>query len=89
MMFNDAAFFSDFAVQATLNGVSVRGIFDHPASLAMGMVSGENPSFLVASSVSASRGQALLVNARSYQVVAVEPDGTGMTRLQLEEAFAP
>jgi len=80
-----APLFADFGVNATLDGAAVRGIFDNQAAEAFGMVSGTNPVFLLPSAAAASQGQTLVVGAAFYTVAKVEPDGTGMDRLQLEK----
>jgi len=77
---------NDFAVSATVGGSSVSVIFDHSYVNEHG-VSGEQPRVLCddgdVSSVSV--GDALTVNSTAYAVRAIEPDGTGMTILILEE----
>ena len=75
----------DFGITATLNGSSVTGIFDNGTTSAFnGLVLGTNPTFMLATSAGHARGQSLVVSGVTYTVVAVEPDGTGMTILQLE-----
>lgn len=83
---NLTSFFADFGVAATVGGVSVTGIFDKAYIEALGYVNANNPVLLVLSSVSASEGTAVTVNATSYTVASIEPDGTGLTLLQLEAA---
>ena len=83
-------FFSDFAVAATLQGVAVASgvIFDADYVEPLGnMVEGRAP---VATAVSAeipsvAQGQSLVIGATTYKVRGVEPDGTGITLLRLEE----
>lgn len=80
-----------FAVTATYNGVtSVNGIFDaqyFEPEAGLGGVQASQPVFLcrAADVPSAVHGQTLVVNAVTYQIVGVEPDGTGMTLLKLEQ----
>lgn len=84
-----AAYLADFGVDAQLNGVPVRGIFDSPYAAAFGMVAGQNPSFLVPATVTAARGATLSVASAMFVVVDVIPDAVwpaGFTALQLEEA---
>lgn len=83
-------FFStaEFAVDAILDGVAVRGIFDRKyidAGAGMGMAS-TAPAFTLASgAVPASPvGKLLTVNGENYAIAAIEPDGTGITLLILE-----
>jgi hypothetical protein len=79
---------SDFATAATVGGVAVNGIFDNDYAVAMGFAAGTSPVLLVASAsvLSASVGTAVTLGAVSYTVAAVEPDGTGVTLLRLQEA---
>lgn len=87
MVFEDAAFFTDFAIDVTVNGVATRGIFDNAYGSAFGgMIDGSGPIVRVPSSVAATRGNPVIVNATSYVVTGVEPDGTGITTLRLDEA---
>ena len=82
-----SAFFGDLAVDATLGGQSVRGMFDNTyAEFDMGGgVSGSSPVFTLASaSVPAPVvGLSLVVAGKTYQVVETMPDGTGITMLRL------
>lgn len=73
-------------VEATVGGVSVDGIFDNGYGSALD-VAGSTPSLLLPSSsaASATRGTAVVVGGVSYTVSSVEPDGTGMTLLRLQE----
>jgi hypothetical protein len=80
-------FFSDFAVEVTLGGVSVRGIFDDAYGESFGgMVAGSGPMFRLPSSVTVTSGDALVHGSATYTVVGIEPDGTGLTLLRLEKA---
>ncbi|MBK7592226.1 MAG: hypothetical protein IPI27_13395 [Betaproteobacteria bacterium] len=84
-----ASFFGtdDFAVTATLAGVSVTGIFDAQYYEPLGNdVQGSQPMFMLptASAPSAAHGQTLVIGASTYKVRGVEPDGTGVTVLRLE-----
>ena len=93
-----AVFFEadDFAVAATYtpdggSPVTISGIFDNEffEADAGGMVSVaiQQPRFQCStSSVSgAEEGDALVVNGVSYTIRVVQPDGTGVTMLVLEE----
>jgi hypothetical protein len=84
-----AGFFGtdDFAVSATLAGVSVNGIFDASYYEPLGEVEGRQPMFMLptASASSAAHGQSLVIGATTYKVRGVEPDGAGVTTLILEE----
>ena len=87
------AFFStdEFASNATLGGVAVRGIFDKAYQLGdaggNGFATSQPVFTLPSSSVPASvTGQALVIGGAAYTVVLSEPDGTGVTQLLLEKA---
>jgi hypothetical protein len=85
-----SVFFStdDFAVAATLQGVAVNGIFDETYMEPIGnVVEGRAPIFTCATTAipAVSQGQTLVIGARTFKVRGVEPDGTGVTRLRLEE----
>jgi hypothetical protein len=85
-----APFFANFAVDATVNGQAVRGIFDNGFALgAVGIgMAGTQPTLrLRTADVTADPvGQAVSVNAVAYTVAAHEPDGTGVSVLMLERA---
>lgn len=73
---------------ATLNGVAITGKFDNGSAAGMNsMLLGSNPTFTCASAdaSSSSRGKTLVVDAVSYTVREVKPDGTGFTLLELEK----
>ena len=74
----------DFGLDATLNGVSVRGIFDAPYADAFG-VGGSAPQLTVLASDAplVAIGDAVTIGDASYTVAGVEPDGTGVARLTL------
>lgn len=82
---------SEFASSATLNGVSVAGIFDRAYELASagnpGLASSVPTFSLPTASVPASPvGKSLTVNSTNYTVVEHHPDGTGWSMLMLELA---
>jgi len=80
-----APFFGDFGVDVTLNGQTVRVIFDDGYAEAFaGMVGGSGPRAVASASVNAVAGQVLVHGASTYHVAAVEPDGTGFVLLRLE-----
>jgi len=78
--------FYDFGVDATLDGSAVRGIFDDAYTDPLGMA-GSQPLLLCSSAdvSTAAQGTAVVVNSVSYTVGSIQPDGTGMTRLLLQE----
>lgn len=81
-------YFADFGVDATVAAVAVRGIFDNDFLTTLGITAGSGPVLLLptASVGSAVQGSAVVVAAISYTITALEPDGTGMTLLRLQEA---
>ena len=72
---------------ATVAGLSVNGIFRNGYAESFD-IDGAQPSLtcLSADVSTAVRGTAVVVNAVSYTVSGIEPDGTGMTKLKLEKA---
>lgn len=84
-----SAFFStdDFGVAGTYDGsTTVNGIFDSDYVEING-VEAKRPVFMCkASEVSGVvHGKTLVANSKSYVVRGVQPDGTGLTMLVLEE----
>lgn len=79
-------FMADFAQTCTVAGATVKGIFDNDYADPMGMV-GSTPSLLAASAevASAVLGTTVVINAINYTVAKIQPDGTGLTRLLLQE----
>jgi len=86
---NLAPFFStdEFASDATLNGVAVRGIFDAKPVVSFDEVGGNNPVFTLPSAdvPTDPRGLTLAITGgASFKVRDWDADGTGVTTLQLE-----
>jgi hypothetical protein len=84
---NIALFFdteNGFAKQATWQSTSVGGIFDDAYVDALGMAS-SGPRFTcpTGSVGGVVQGQTIVIDAITYRIVGVEPDGTGVTVLQL------
>jgi hypothetical protein len=89
------AFFADFSVAATLAAVSVTsGVIadaDYLEALGLNVVEGRGPAALaIASEVaSVAQGQALVIAtgpvAGTWNVVGVEPDGTGLVLMRLAQ----
>lgn len=75
------------AKTCAINGNTVYGLFDNGYADALG-IAGRAPVLLVieAQAGALSTGLSITVDAAAYTVVGIEPDGTGMTRLQLEVA---
>lgn len=84
-----SAFFStdEFAVMATIGASTVRVIFDAAYADPLGM-SGSSPVALAISSdvSTVAQGESIAIAGVGYTVVSIEPDGTGVTRLRLQEA---
>lgn len=82
-----AVYFTDFAIDVYVGGVSMRGIFDAAYAESLSMV-GVSPSLLIdaaeAADASLARGDAATVDGVGYTVTGIHPDGTGMVRLILE-----
>ena len=73
-------------VAATLaSGAVVSGILSKPSGAQMGIMS-TSPELVAqtADLTSVANGQTITINAVAYTVRAIEPDGTGITRLTLE-----
>ena len=85
------AFFADFGVAGTLAGQPVRVIYDSPfifEPLGGNGIGATSPQATIkSSSVPASVfGAALVIPQGSFTVREAQPDGTGITRLQLTAA---
>jgi len=81
-----SAFMADFGVAATIGGLPVTVIFDNEYLAALDVES-SNPVALAASAVvsAVAQGDAAVINAVNYTVAGIQPDGTGMTILELEK----
>lgn len=73
-------------VTATVGGVAVRAVFDDAYADQFG-IAGSTPALQCASAdvAAAVPGTAVVVNGVNYTVGSIQPDGTGMTRLLLQE----
>lgn len=81
-----SAFFVEFSVQATLGGSTIAVIFDKAyIGALMGMVESTGPCCLVMDKdiPNLKQGASLVINSKTYIVSGVEPDGTGLSTLQL------
>ena len=77
---------SGFAQAATVSGQSVPVIFDNGYAAALGgLVESTGPSCQAKSADVAAvvQGSTITIGGTAYTVVGVEPDGTGVTTLQL------
>ena len=81
-------FFADFGIAATVGGVSCMGIFDNAFASTMGFTAGTQPMLIVkaADVPSVAQGNSVVLSSGSYTVTAIEPDGTGIVLLRLQEA---
>lgn len=79
---------NEFAITALYNGVTtVKVIYDHEYTEQFG-AAGTNP-FVTADAAdfaSASKGQAIVLDSTNYTIKTIEPDGTGIVRLELTKA---
>ncbi len=78
----------DFGTAATIGGSTVYGIFDDAytgVNQATGEVATSAPQFLcrTADVASVVQGTTITINSIVYKCVNIEPDGTGMTMIQL------
>ena len=84
---------ADFAHAATYtpdggSPIIVNGIFDNEYFDEVGGrvgVEGSTPAFHCADISGVAQGDALTVNGTAYKVINVQPDGTGLTTLYLQE----
>lgn len=77
-----------FAVSATIGAATVPVIFDAAYTAAAGLVESTGPQVTGKTSdlAAAVQGTAISVNGAAYVVTGHQPDGTGITTLQLREA---
>lgn len=81
------AFFTDFAIDVTVNGMPARGIFDNGFAPAFGgVVDGTSPVLHLTTDVLVNRGDPVIIAGAHFIVVGVQPDGTGVTQLRLNAA---
>lgn len=77
------------SVSATIGADTVTGLFDNGYADLNGMIGGSHPTLLCISAdiPAVVNGTALTINATAYTVAGTpQPDGTGLTLLQLREA---
>lgn len=72
---------------AVIGATSVSVLFDNGYADVLG-IAATGPSILGVGSdlTAATQGSSLTVNGTGYTVTAIEPDGTGLTRLRLQES---
>ncbi len=81
---------AEFAVDITYNAATIQGIFDAEFSSAvegeMGIESTDTQAFVKTSDVSsATHGETMTINSIVYNIIGIQPDGTGMTLILLSE----
>jgi hypothetical protein len=79
----------DFGQAITIDGVAATAIFDNGTSLGdvglIGMASTKPAITMATSSVPANPiGKTVVIDATSWEVASHEPDGLGVSRLELE-----
>ena len=82
-----AGYFTDFGSDVVIGAATVRGIFDDAYQDALGMGS-SGPVLLCAAAdvTSVTHGTALSIGGVGYTIVSKQPDGTGISRLVLQES---
>ncbi len=82
-----ALMLQDFGQAVTVKGVSVQAVFDNGYAAELGMDGlGPRLTLATADAATVAQGDAVVVGSTSYTVASVEPDGTGVTVLRLQEA---
>ena len=83
-----AGYFADFGIDVVIGAEALRGILDRPYHEVMGLVQGDRPTLVLPSAdlPAIEVGDALTADGEGFTVQRIEPDGTGLTRLQLEAA---
>jgi len=80
----------DFGTDATIGSATVKGIFDNnyeAINIATGEITTTGPRFLCRTSdvTSVVQGTIVTINSIDYKAINIEPDGTGMTTIQLSK----
>ncbi len=80
----------EFAVDVTYNAATIQGVFDDEFSSAvegeMGVESTVPQVTVKTSDVSsATHGETMTINSVNYNIIGIQPDGTGMTLILLSE----
>lgn len=76
----------DFAIAAVYSAATVYGLFDHEFVVMQG-IEGERPIFMCAEAdvTGIAHGDTILINATTYTVIGLQPDGHGAITLILTE----
>lgn len=81
---NPAPFFTDFAVPAAIRGRQVPVIFDEQYIDVIGVESGQPAATCESAMVEdVEQDDELQLNGRTFRIIGVQPDGTGVTVLRL------
>lgn len=80
---------TEHAVVAELDGLPVVGIFNQPHAEAYNGIATSRPEFTLPSAAAerVTLNSELRIGDLRFQVRSVEPDGTGVTRLTLQESL--
>lgn len=80
------SFFADFGIAATVGAVSLVGVFDNDYGDPLGLVAGARKVLTIqsADAPTVAVGTSVVVSGTTYSVAAIEPDGTGLSRLVLK-----
>jgi hypothetical protein len=85
---NDAVIRHLANATAIIDGVAVDGVFNNQYAEFSNVIGGSHPTFQCRSAdvLAVTKGTALTINSTHYQVASTpQPDGNGLTLLQLEE----
>ena len=81
---NLAPFFTDFAIPATVRGRQIAVIFDEQYIDVLGTESGQPAATCESALVEdVEQDDELQLNGRTFRIIGVQPDGTGVTVLRL------
>lgn len=75
-----------YALGTKSDASTVGGIFRKAYGESFGMLGGNKPRFIVPQSSGLLQGESLVIGGVSYVIAEVEPDGTGLMALVLEQS---
>lgn len=80
-------YFADIAKSAAIGSRTISVVLDHQYMVGLGVVEGSNPIALCkdADVVGVLHGDSITIDSIVYTVREVQPDGSGMTLLQLRK----
>jgi hypothetical protein len=84
--FSDFLDADDFAIEAIISGSTVTGILDE-AYIEVSGIEGVHPTFACANAdvLGTTHGASVVIGSATYHVIGIQPDGTGMVELVLED----